>query len=115
MGEDTDPSNQIGPDDAINFQRVVFIGLAIGSATSFMFHLGVKENSTERSSDTSKRVHKSVLQFLGDGKLYMVILEKSLYVTVHLKIFYFILGSNTLHVNKTVRQFGTSLHSTLSA
>lgn len=72
LGEDTDPSNQIGPDDATNFQRVVFFGLAVGAVTSFMFHLGVKENRTERSSGISKRVHKSVFQFLGDGKLYQV-------------------------------------------
>lgn len=74
IGEDTDPSNQIGPNDAVNFQRVVYIGLAIGSVTSLIFHWGVKESNTDRNTNTTaiKRTHKSIFQFLGDAKLYQV-------------------------------------------
>lgn len=39
-----DSNSQIGPDDTKKFQEVVFIGIGIGTITSFLFHIFVKEN-----------------------------------------------------------------------
>lgn len=72
LGENTDPSDQIGPNDAVNFQRVVYVGLALGAVASLIFHLGVKEPNSERNVHSQKRSHKSVFQFLKDAKLYQV-------------------------------------------
>lgn len=42
-----DSSSQIGPDDANKFQEVLLIGLGVGSITSFLFHVFVKEGAVD--------------------------------------------------------------------
>ncbi|KAL0271697.1 UNVERIFIED_CONTAM: hypothetical protein PYX00_008709 [Menopon gallinae] len=71
LGEDTDSNNQLGPNDSINFQRVVYIGLVLGALTSIGFHFGVKERPLLQGA-VSRRRHKSARDYLSDRKLYQV-------------------------------------------
>jgi len=73
LDEDRDPSNQIGPKNAKNFERVVYFGLAIGAVTSLIFHAGTKEPTTHRVELSSYRTNRRTLvEFLKDPKLYQV-------------------------------------------
>ncbi|OAD61483.1 Major facilitator superfamily domain-containing protein 12 [Eufriesea mexicana] len=45
-----DFNSQIGPDDAKKFQTVVFIGIGLGTITSILFHIFVKEKFTNNSN-----------------------------------------------------------------
>ncbi|KAK6624902.1 hypothetical protein RUM44_011766 [Polyplax serrata] len=69
--ENDNETEQVGPHDAIYFQRVVYSGLVIGIITSILFHWGVKEDSHLNIS-RGRRNHKTVFQFLREMKFYQV-------------------------------------------
>lgn len=72
LGEDTDPSDQIGPQDEKNFERVVYFGLSVGMITSLTFHVGVNERKAPRLDARYRTSHKSVSEFMRDPQMYQV-------------------------------------------
>lgn len=69
---DQDSKAQIGPQDAPKFQKVVFIGIAVGAVASVLFHIFVKEGSVNNSSGALRRNTTSVSALLKDIQLYQV-------------------------------------------
>lgn len=63
-------SFQIGPNDARKFEEVVFIGIAIGSLTTILFHIVVKENRINNSNGFLRRNSRTVSALLKDVQLY---------------------------------------------
>ncbi|XP_061943458.1 major facilitator superfamily domain-containing protein 12 [Apis cerana] len=66
-----DSNSQIGPDDTKKFQEVVFIGIGIGTITSFLFHIFVKEN-LNNSNGLVNRNSRTISLILKDIQLYQV-------------------------------------------
>ncbi|XP_624057.3 major facilitator superfamily domain-containing protein 12 [Apis mellifera] len=66
-----DSNSQIGPDDTTKFQEVVFIGIGIGTITSFLFHIFVKEN-LNNSNGLMNRSSRTISLILKDIQLYQV-------------------------------------------
>lgn len=71
-GSESDRSPEVGSNDAVYFQRPVYMGLCIGFLTSLAFHWGVEENS-EWNQQNRRRNQKTVSQFLKDRNFYQVI------------------------------------------
>ncbi|KAK9308234.1 hypothetical protein QLX08_001705 [Tetragonisca angustula] len=67
-----DSNPQIGPDDAKKFQEVVFIGIGVGTITSILFHIFVKENLINNSNSPLHRNTRTVLLILKNVQLYQV-------------------------------------------
>ncbi|XP_054006579.1 major facilitator superfamily domain-containing protein 12-like [Hylaeus anthracinus] len=69
---DKDSNSQIGPDDVKKFQEILFIGLGVGSITSILFHIFVKEGSVNNSNGLVHRNARTVSSLLKDVHLYQV-------------------------------------------
>ncbi|XP_017765977.1 PREDICTED: major facilitator superfamily domain-containing protein 12-like [Eufriesea mexicana] len=67
-----DFNSQIGPDDAKKFQTVVFIGIGLGTITSILFHIFVKEKFTNNSNGSLYINSRTVSLLLKDIQLYQV-------------------------------------------
>ncbi|CAL7946225.1 unnamed protein product [Xylocopa violacea] len=67
-----DSSSQIGPNDGKKFQEVVFIGIAMGTVTSILFHIFVKENLVNNSNGSLRRNSRAISLLLKDVQLYQV-------------------------------------------
>ncbi|XP_017891425.2 major facilitator superfamily domain-containing protein 12-like, partial [Ceratina calcarata] len=70
MTNTEESSSQIGPNDAKKFQEVVFIGIGIGSVTTILFHVVVKENLINNSNGLLGRNSRTVSTLLKDVQLY---------------------------------------------
>ncbi|XP_076178226.1 major facilitator superfamily domain-containing protein 12 isoform X2 [Ptiloglossa arizonensis] len=67
-----DSSSQIGPDDANKFQEVLLIGLGVGSITSFLFHVFVKEGAVDNINGLLHGNARPMSVLLKDLRLYQV-------------------------------------------
>ncbi|XP_076658283.1 major facilitator superfamily domain-containing protein 12 [Halictus rubicundus] len=64
--------SQIGPGDAKKFQEILFIGIGLGSLSSILFHIFVKEGVVGDFNGASRRDTRSIIVLLKDSRLYRV-------------------------------------------
>lgn len=73
ISSDNPDDAQIGPNDAPEFQKVVWIGLAIGIFASFIFHIFVKESNGHTGNDVrGGQLRTSVVDLLTSVEVYQV-------------------------------------------
>lgn len=73
LGVNSHDGGKVGPDDGYRFRRVVWIGLAVGTIATTIFHFGVNETeSSFRNSAHNDPSHRSISRVLTDINLYLV-------------------------------------------
>ncbi|XP_031839204.1 major facilitator superfamily domain-containing protein 12 [Nomia melanderi] len=72
MTSNTGSDSQIGPYDVQKFQDIVLIGIGVGSVTSILFHIFVKEKVTNDSNRTPCTNTRSISVLLKDTRMYQV-------------------------------------------
>lgn len=70
ISSDQNSDAQIGPADAHKFEKVVYIGMGVGALSSIVFHIVVKERTSNNANGSLRRNTRSVSVLLREIQLY---------------------------------------------